>query len=254
MGGATFRHILSYSPGGGSSIESIAYIILKWLHACTLDLHHGTQHPKQYEIWNIQCFLVYRSPIIEAGKVPYRPVKVSYCIAPDLAANQTTVETRTHSFGMRTHAALTLSGMYFASYAVIIWRNSLLGCLMSTNHASAQSSQMTLCHKECWEYYKPFSQRPKCWNSKITTTAKEWRMVECLPVIAHTGLVMSYGSYRRPSKLRNRNFRKLWWSIPSRQGSLLAKLQMWKCELAELQVRKHESWPNKLWNPGLCYK
>ena len=49
-------------------------------------------------------FLVYHSPMLEAWKVPKRPVEVSCDVTQHLVAYRTAVGTRTNSSGMRTHA------------------------------------------------------------------------------------------------------------------------------------------------------
>ena len=48
-------------------------------------------------------FLMYHSPMLEAWKVPKRPVEVSRDVTQHLVAYRTAVDTRTNSSGMRTH-------------------------------------------------------------------------------------------------------------------------------------------------------
>ena len=51
----------------------------------------------------LKSFLVYYSPMLEAYKVPKRPVEVLCDITQHLVAYRTAVETRASSSGMRTY-------------------------------------------------------------------------------------------------------------------------------------------------------
>ena len=62
----------------------------------------------------LKSFLVYLLPMFEVWKVPKRPVEVSCDITQHLAAYRTAVETRTDSFGMRTHTKKTLTATLHA--------------------------------------------------------------------------------------------------------------------------------------------
>ena len=59
--------------------------------------------------------------MLNAWKVPKRPVEMSCDVMPNLAAYQTDVETQTHSSGMR--AALTVAWYAYTSFCLSLVRS-----------------------------------------------------------------------------------------------------------------------------------